>query len=122
MRMNGSARRALLTVTAAALLWARPAVCAAETVSGEVIDMTCYMHDPATGKGAAHRKCADTCLKKGIPMGILTDDKQVYLILEDHENPKPYAQLKEKAAEKVTVDGEKINQGGVQALMIESLK
>jgi hypothetical protein len=122
MRMDETARRALLTVTAVALLWTRPAVCAAETISGEVVDMACYMHDPATGKGAAHRKCADTCLKKGIPMGILTDDKQVYLILEDHENPKPYAQLKEKAAEKVTVDGEKVVQGGVQALIVETVK
>src|SRR5262249_60453276 len=107
---------------AGALVSARPVVCAAETSRGDVVDLACYMHDPATGQGTAHRKCADTCLKKGLPMGILTDDKQVYLILEDHENPKAYAQLKEKAAEKVTAEGEKVTQGGVQALIIESLK
>jgi hypothetical protein len=57
-----------------------------------------------------------------MPIGILTEDKQVYLVLEDHENPKPYGQLKEKAAEKVTVEGEKVSQGGLQGIVVQSLK
>ena len=58
--------------------------------------MACYVPHPATSHGSGHRKCADTCLKKGMPMGLLTEDKQLYLLLEDHDNPKPYAQLKEQ--------------------------
>jgi hypothetical protein len=95
---------------------------AADTVSGEVVDLACYMVHPESGKGAGHRKCAETCAKKGLPIGILTDDKQVYLLLEDHENPKPYATVKEKAAEKVTVEGEKVAQGGMQAIVVEAVK
>jgi len=98
------------------------AVRAADTVSGEVVDLACYMAHPASGAGAGHRKCADTCLKKGMPMGILTDDKQVILVLEDHENPKPYAQLKEKAAEKVTIEGDRVTQGGLQGIVVQSVK
>ena len=98
------------------------AVRAADSVSGEVVDLACYMAHPSSGAGAGHRKCADTCLKKGMPMGILTDDKQVILVLEDHENPKPYEQAKEKAAEKITVEGEKAAQGGLQAIVVESVK
>ena len=109
-------------IGAALLIWAAAPARAAETVTGEVVDLACYMPHPATGKGAGHRKCAETCAKKGLPIGILTDDKQVYLLLEDHENPKPYAQLKDKAAEKVTVEGEKVTQGGVQGIVVESLK
>jgi hypothetical protein len=57
-----------------------------------------------------------------MPLGLLTDDKQVYLLLEDHENPKPYEQVKEKAAEKITVEGDKATQGGLQAIVVESVK
>ena len=95
---------------------------AADTVSGEIVDLACYMVHPESGHGSGHRKCADTCLKKGLPMGLLTADKQVYLLLEDHENPKPYAQLKEKAAEQVTVEGTKTASGGVNALVVEGVK
>ena len=100
---------------------AAPAV-AADTVTGEVIDLACYLPHPESGKGASHRKCAETCAKKGLPIGILTDDKQVYLLLEDHENPKPYAQAKDKAAEKITIEGQKVTQGGVQGIVVEGVK
>ena len=94
---------------------------AAETVTGEVVDLACYLPHPDM-KGSGHRKCAETCAKKGLPLGILTDDKQVYLLLEDHENPKPYEQAKEKAAEKITVEGDKATQGGLQAIVVEAVK
>ena len=55
-------------------------------------------------------------------MGLVTEDKQVYLLLEDHDNPKPYAALREKAAETVTVDGTKVAQGGVQGVVVEAVK
>ena len=93
-----------------------------ETLTGEIIDLACYVPHPATSHGNGHRKCADTCLKKGMPMGLLTEDKQVFLLLEDHTNPKPYGQLKEKAAETVTVEGTKASQGGVQGFVVEALK
>jgi hypothetical protein len=95
---------------------------ALETLTGEVVDMACYVPHPATSRGNGHRKCADTCLKKGMPMGLVTADKQVYLLLENHDNPKPYAQLKEKAAETVTVEGTKASEGGVQGFVVEALK
>jgi hypothetical protein len=98
-----------------------PAV-AADTLTGEVVDLACYLPHPETGSGPSHKKCAETCLKKGMPMGIVTEDKQVWVLLEDHENPKPYAQVKDKAAEKVTVEGEKVTQGGVQGLVVGEVK
>jgi predicted Rossmann-fold nucleotide-binding protein len=61
-------------------------------------------------------------VKKGLPMGLLTGDKQVYVLLEDHENPKPYAQLKEKVAETVTVEGNKVTGGGTQGFVVDAVK
>ena len=118
----GTSARLLVGALAAAALLGPGAATAADTLTGEIVDMACYMPHPESGKGAGHRKCADTCIKKGLPMGLVTDDKQVYLLLEDHDNPKPYAQLKEKAAEKVTVEGEKVSQGGTQALVVGAVK
>ena len=116
---------AILALTGA-LCWAHGPAEAADaekvTMTGEIIDLACYLPHPATGQGNAHKKCAETCVKKGLPMGLLTDDKQVYVLLEDHENPKPYAELKDKAAQKVTIDAEKVTQGGTQGLVVEAVK
>ena len=112
----------VLNLAAGALLASALPASAADTVTGEIVDMACYVGHPATGRGSSHRKCADTCLKKGMPMGLLTEDKQLYLLLEDHDNPKPYQQLKEKAAETVTVEGEKKSEGGVQGLVVNDVK
>jgi hypothetical protein len=112
----------LLALAAGGLLGTAAPVAAAESLSGEVVDLACYLPHPESGRGASHRKCAETCIKKGLPVGLLTEDKQVYLLLEDHENPKPYAQVKEKAAEKITVEGDKVTQGGVQGIVVEAVK
>ena len=94
---------------------------AGDKVTGEVVDLSCYLHHPETSTGASHRKCAEMCAKKGLPMGLLTSDKQVYLLLEDHENPKAYATVIGKAAQQATVEGDKVTVGGVQAIVVESV-
>ena len=104
----------------ALLLAAGPVAWAGDKVTGEVVDMSCYLHHPETSTGNSHRKCAETCAKKGLPMGILTPEKQVYLLLEDHDNPKAYAAAIAKAAQQATVDGTKVNVGGVQGIVVEA--
>ena len=94
---------------------------AADTISGEVVDLACYLHDPSM-KGPAHRKCAETCAKKKIPMGVLTDDGKVFVLLEDHDNPKAYADALAKAAQPITVEGQKVAQGGVNAIVVQNVK
>jgi hypothetical protein len=111
---------AVLAVSAT-LGWGLPVAAAADTVSGEILDLACYLPHPQM-KGQGHKKCAETCVKKGLPMGLLTDDGQVYVILEDHDNPKPYAALKDKAAQKVTIEGDKVSQGGTQGIVVQAVK
>ena len=113
--------RPILMVVVAALA-ASVVSARADSLSGEVVDLACYMVHPQSGQGASHKKCAEMCAKKGMPLGLLTDDKQVYLLLEDHENEKPFAEVKAKAGEKVTVQGDKVAQGGLQGLVVESVK
>ena len=111
------------TLAAGALLaWAVTPAFTADSVTGEVVDLACYMVHPQSSVGAGHRKCAEVCLKKGMPAGLLTDDKQLYLLLEDHDNQKPYATVRDKAAETVTVEGQKVTQNGMQGFVVEAVK
>jgi hypothetical protein len=122
MRNRASIRLAVVALAAASLAVGALPLQAADTLTGEIVDMACYIPHPDTGRGNSHRKCADTCVKKGLPMGLLTSDKQLYLLLENHDNPKPYDELKQKAAQTVTVEGNKVSQGGVQGLVVEAVK
>ena len=93
------------------------------SVKGELVDMACYMaHE---GKGKKHAECGKMCvMKNGSPLGLVTSDGKVYLLVEDHSAPKarkPYAQAKEMVAETVTVKGDSYERGGVQAIVVEAV-
>lgn len=93
-----------------------------DAVTGEVVDLSCYLSHPATSTGSSHRKCAQMCAKHGLPMGILSEDGTVLLLIEDHSNPKAYADAIAKAAEKVTIDGHKVTQGGLSGIVVQAVK
>jgi hypothetical protein len=99
-----------------------PAPAFAEAVIGEIVDLSCYLSHPHTSTGASHRKCAETCAKKGLPMGVLAEDGTVFLLLENHANPKAYAEAIGKAAETVTIEGEKVTEGGLSGIVVDSVK
>jgi hypothetical protein len=52
----------------------------------------------------------------------LTNDSKVYLIVEDHDNSKPYQELKNYAAQKVSVKGTLYNRGNLPAIVIREVK
>ena len=90
------------------------------TVTGEVLDLACYMaHE---GKGEKHKSCAQACINGGAPIGVLTADGDVYLLVEDHEAKKPYESLKGKAAEQVKVSGTLQQRGGLRAIVVASVQ
>ncbi len=92
---------------------------AAQTITGEVVDLSCYLDHKAKGPG--HKKCAVACAKKGLPMGILTDDNELYLFVEDHSSAKAYKEAVEHAAESITVTGKVYNTAGVRAIQVKEL-
>ena len=91
-----------------------------KTVTGEILDMKCYMTSGAHGDN--HKDCAASCVKGGSPMGVLTDDGKVYLIIAGKSNPEAYDNAKKLAGEKVTVTGTLSEKGGVQALIVTEVK
>ena len=86
------------------------------TVTGEVLDMACYLDHGATG--AKHADCAKTCLESGLPAGIKGQDGKVYLLIGEH---KPInALLAPLAAKTITVRGKAVSRDGVN--MIENVE
>ena len=55
----------------------------AKSVTGEVVDLMCYLDHGA--KGDKHAGCAEKCIKSGGPVGLLTKDDQLYLVIGDHQ-------------------------------------
>lgn len=69
------------------------------TMVGEIIDYSCYLQ---IGKhGEKHRDCAQKCFKAGQPIGLLTKDGSIFLLMEEEHNPRRDAltYLREKAIE-----------------------
>ena len=91
-----------------------------KTVTGEILDMKCYMASGAHGPD--HKECAATCIDGGAPMGILCDDGKVYLLIKDDKNATAYDDAKKYAGENVTLTGTESEKGGVQALIVTEVK
>ncbi|MGH7788671.1 MAG: hypothetical protein ACRERC_17510 [Candidatus Binatia bacterium] len=90
------------------------------TVSGEVVDLACYLSKGSKGK--RHKQCAELCAKKGLPIGVLTDAGDVYLLIEDHDDPAPYDAAKGLAGEHAEVTGKKFAKGGVASILVSGAK
>jgi hypothetical protein len=85
-----------------------------ETIKGEVVDLMCYLDHGA--KGEKHKGCAAKCIKSGGPVGLLTADDQVYLVIGDHKPMND--ELAAKAAQTVTLKGKVVERNGMK--MIEN--
>jgi hypothetical protein len=106
----------LMSLVASAPSHAQEAV----TVQGEIVDLACYMSKGS--KGAQHRACAQMCAKKGVPIGVLTDGGDVYLLVDDHEDPEPYEAARKLAGDRAEVSGKKFAKGGVAAIVVNGAK
>ena len=60
-------------------------------VKGEIIDTWCYysgvMGGPDAVVGTAHHTCALWCSAGGIPVGLLSEDGTVYMVLKIESDP-----------------------------------
>ncbi|MBL8210898.1 MAG: hypothetical protein JNK87_09310 [Bryobacterales bacterium] len=56
------------------------------TVTGEIIDFSCYLQ---IGKhGEKHRSCGQKCFTAGQPIGLLTEDGTMYMLMEEEHDPR----------------------------------
>jgi len=88
------------------------------TMTGQIVDMHCYITRGAQGE--EHAGCSNACISRDVPAGFVADDGTLYLLV----NEKPVS-VKEKVAgkagKKVTVHGKIVERGGVKALQLASV-
>ncbi len=92
------------------------------TITGEVVDVSCYTQ---LGKrGAAHKACGAKCVLAGAPVGIVTADNTLYILMPEPHHPRRDGQVSiakeysEKMASTVTVSGMASTYGGIHTLFI----
>jgi len=89
------------------------------SVRGTVVDMHCYVthgiHD------AKHTGCANACIARGVPAGLLADDGTLYVLFEE----KPFS-VKDRVAGladvPVIVKGTPVVRSGIRGLQIASIE
>lgn len=102
------------------------ALAATQTLSGQLIDQTCYKLDKSN-TGVDHKMpeptpaCATTCAKMGQPVALLTADGEVYTVTGDlaaNNN----AKLVPHMSHKVELTGDVTEKGGTMTISATSLK
>jgi hypothetical protein len=83
-------------------------------VTGEVVDMMCYVDHNAVGEKHG-QSCGAKCVKNGGPVGIVSGGK-AYLVVGEHKPMND--QLAEYCGKTVTLKGKMVERGGIA--MIEN--
>lgn len=93
-------------------------------IKGEIIDTWCYysgvMGGPDAVQGTAHHTCAMWCSAGGIPVGLLGEDGQVYMVLKiegDDTSAGGDTQLR-LASHEITADGMLYERDGIKYLVV----
>ena len=86
------------------------------TVEGEVVDVSCYLVHGAHGR--KHERCAQACVANGAPIGLLSKSGQLYLLIADHSDEKPYEDAKGLAGLAARVTGKAVRKNGMQGLLV----
>jgi hypothetical protein len=93
------------------------------TVTGEIIDLSCYLQ---VGKhGEKHKSCGQKCLNNGQPIGLLTKDGAIYMLMDEEHDPRRDGQteLRKAAtdhfAHVMEVTGTETTVRGVHAIYVQ---
>lgn len=93
------------------------------TVTGEIIDLSCYLQ---VGKhGDKHRDCGQKCARNGQPVGVLTKDGAVYTLIDEEHDPRRdgLTTFRQAAVDYmafiVTVHGTYSEVGGQKAIFVQ---
>jgi hypothetical protein len=85
---------------------------ASKEVTGEVVDMMCYVDHNAVGEKHG-QSCGAKCIKNGGPVGIVENGK-AYLVVGEHKPMND--QLAEYCGKTVTLKGKMAERGGIAML------
>ena len=114
-----------------ALMLTAPAAHAADgerlVIKGELIDTWCYfsgvMGSPDSVVGSSHHTCALWCSAGGVPVGLLAEDGQVYMVLkiEGSDDVNGGDTLLSLASDTITADGLVYRRDGLNYIVVEKV-
>jgi len=118
---------AVISASALAIVLTPAVFAASETVTGKLIDQSCYDHDK-TATGNDHKMggkdvagCAAACAKKGQPVALLTSNGKVYTVkgaLAADSNAKLVAHM----GHTVSITGDVMSANGATTITASELK
>lgn len=92
-------------------------------IIGEVVDAWCYAsRSVGTGRGAEHKKCAETCILGGVSAGIVDDKGNLYIAAKSRAYQGANRMLLPFTAKRVLVRGYVSRAGGSQLLKIDTIE
>ncbi len=115
-------RKLLAAAAALALVGAlsAPAFAAVETVTGKLVDQSCYLKD-AKNADAAHLACMQKCAKDGLAVAVVTTDGKIYTVqggLAAENN----AKLVNHMSHTVAITGDVTTKDGKNFIAADALK
>ena len=97
----------------------------AVTRVGEIVDFSCYLQ---LGKhGEKHRACGQKCVQNGQPIGLLTRDGTLYMLMPEEHDPRRDGGVDAKASAShhmghiVEVNGTEATVGAYRAIFVQGL-
>ncbi len=91
------------------------------TITGEVIDPSCWVINGA--KGEAHKECMVACAKSGQTLAILEKKtNKVYILAAERPGEDPNKSVLDYAGQPVLVKGKVYTRGGIMAIQIASIE
>lgn len=90
------------------------------TLTGQVIDMNCYMTMGASGAG--HKECATGCAKAGVTLAILGSDGTVYMPVSSKPGDPQNKRLEPFVEGKVKVTGTHRMNSGMHTIEIKTIE
>jgi len=113
------------TTSVAAGVDSKPQPGSAVTRVGEIVDFSCYIQ---LGKhGEKHRACGQKCVNNGQPIGLLTKDGALYMLMPEEHDPRRDGGVDAKASGAehmghiVTVNGTAAKVNGYNAIFVQGL-
>ena len=91
-----------------------------QTLTGEVVDVFCYLSHGAEGLGKSHAGCAKKCIGSGLPVALKVGDQLYLAAMASHDSANKT--LSDFAGEQVTVHGQVMEKDGQHVIFINQVE
>ena len=93
---------------------------AEQTLTGEVVDVFCYLSHGQEGLGKGHAGCAKKCIGSGLPVALKVGDRLYLAAMASHDPAN--AALADLAGKQVTVHGQVMEKDGQHLISITKVE